>query len=281
MKHTRDGQKLYSIGEVSSICHISKKTLRFYDQTGIIAPDKVSEETGYRYYSEETLLLIPILKYYKQMGFSLEQMKGLICGKAYCSLKTCFRDKMDELQNERHSLLLRYTALKDWYDMIQEAEIVSKLGEFEVSVKYVPENSYCSMMQEFRYNYMESIINIAWTNYLEEIGNEITGPVILNFPSFADKRNGTCKQARIMQIPLRPVDSDADITVMGGGMMASVYHFGTFETLDQEYDRIEQWANVHGYRCGSESFERYVVDFWAARETDQFLTEILVPVEKI
>ena len=161
MRHTGDGQKLYSIGEVSRICNISKKTLRFYDQMGIIAPDEVSEETGYRYYNEETLLLIPILKYYKQMGFSLEQMKGLICGKAYCSLKNCFRDKMDELQNERHSLLLRYTALKDWYDMIQEAEIVSKLGEFDVSVKYVPENRYCSMMQEFRYNYMESIINIA------------------------------------------------------------------------------------------------------------------------
>lgn len=280
MKNTGNGQKLYSIGEVSRLCNISKKTLRFYDQTGIIAPDKVSEETGYRYYSEETLLLIPVLKYYKQMGFSLDQMKGLICGEAYCSLKTCFRDKMDELEEERNNLFLRYTALKDWYDMIQEAELVSKMEHFDVSIKYMPGSSYLSMLQDFHYNYMESIINIRWTNYLEEIENEITGPVILNFPLYREKKNGTCQKARIMQKPLRPLRPGADVKEMGGGMMASVYHFGTFETIDQEYERIEAWARLHGYRCGEESFERYVVDFWATRDTDHFLTEVLVPVEK-
>ena len=37
-------EKLYSIGEVSRICNISKKALRFYDQIGVISPDMVSEE---------------------------------------------------------------------------------------------------------------------------------------------------------------------------------------------------------------------------------------------
>lgn len=46
-------EKYYSIGEVSSICNISKKALRFYDKIGIILPDKVSEETNYRFYSKE------------------------------------------------------------------------------------------------------------------------------------------------------------------------------------------------------------------------------------
>ena len=44
-------KKLYSIGEVSRICNVSKKALRFYDQIGVISPDMVSEENNYRYYS--------------------------------------------------------------------------------------------------------------------------------------------------------------------------------------------------------------------------------------
>ena len=53
--------KLYSIGEVSKLCNISTKALRFYDKIGVIAPDEVGEN-GYRYYPLDTILRIPILK---------------------------------------------------------------------------------------------------------------------------------------------------------------------------------------------------------------------------
>ena len=45
--------KLYSIGEVSKICNVSKKALRFYDKIGLIAPDYISSENNYRYYSRK------------------------------------------------------------------------------------------------------------------------------------------------------------------------------------------------------------------------------------
>ena len=98
-------KKLYSIGEVSRICNVSKKALRFYDQIGVISPDMVSEENNYRYYSEETLLLVPVVKYYKQMGFSLEQMQNLVEGSTYQCLERSFLSKSEELQNERQELL--------------------------------------------------------------------------------------------------------------------------------------------------------------------------------
>ena len=45
-----NGEKFYSIGEVSKLCNVSKKALRFYDEIGIISPDKVSPSNHYRYY---------------------------------------------------------------------------------------------------------------------------------------------------------------------------------------------------------------------------------------
>ena len=47
-------KELYTIGEVGRICGISAKALRYYDKIGIISPDHISEENGYRYYSRET-----------------------------------------------------------------------------------------------------------------------------------------------------------------------------------------------------------------------------------
>ena len=73
-------EQLYTIGEVSKICNVSRKALRFYDKIGIIRPDKISEENGYRFYSRETVLFVPVIKYFKQMGFKLEEMREFLKG---------------------------------------------------------------------------------------------------------------------------------------------------------------------------------------------------------
>ena len=51
-------EKLYRIGEVSKICEIPIKTLRFYEEEGLIKPVQVDMFTGYRYYDDENILEI-------------------------------------------------------------------------------------------------------------------------------------------------------------------------------------------------------------------------------
>lgn len=50
-------EELYSIGKVGEICKITKKALRYYDKMDILSPDKVSDESGYRYYSKKNFII--------------------------------------------------------------------------------------------------------------------------------------------------------------------------------------------------------------------------------
>ena len=59
----------YSIGEISRLCAISASKLRYLDEKGVISPCFVDKETGYRYYDDDTLLQISVLKYYQNSGF--------------------------------------------------------------------------------------------------------------------------------------------------------------------------------------------------------------------
>lgn len=61
-------------------------------------------------------------------------------------------------------------------------------------------------------------------------------------------------------------------------MAASVYHIGKHETIDEEYEKVLNWAAKKGYQCGKESFERYVVDYWTTRSPDEFVSEIIIPI---
>lgn len=69
---------MYKIGEFSTLNHITIKTLRYYDEIGLLKPSIVDKYTGYRYYSNNQINDINNIKYYKELGLSLEEIKDLL-----------------------------------------------------------------------------------------------------------------------------------------------------------------------------------------------------------
>lgn len=275
-----DKKPYYTIGEVSRICNISAKALRYYDKIGVISPDSISEENGYRYYDRKTLLNVPVLKYYKQMGFTLEEMQELLEGNAYHVVQHCLHNKLDELKVQIKELQDSLVAAQDWYNLVHEAQLVIQNHIRDISVKYMSEVVYCCMEQDFTYDYIESIINIPWTNYLEKHEEQITGPVILRFENAREKWEGSCRHCTILQ---KAVSPDAGRTIQiqtGASMAASVYHIGSHDTIGETYERLEQWMKQHGYDCETECYERYVVDYWTTRNSEEFVTEIIMPLSR-
>lgn len=69
----------YSIGEVAKITGLSTKTIRFYEEKGVIG-SALREDNGYRFYSEKNLEEIRLIKYAKDMGLPLAEIKKLAVG---------------------------------------------------------------------------------------------------------------------------------------------------------------------------------------------------------
>ena len=70
-------QEKYSIGEVAAMLEVSTRTLRFYDEKGLVKP-AYTEENGYRFYEKEQIRQIELILFLKDLGFSLKQIKTLI-----------------------------------------------------------------------------------------------------------------------------------------------------------------------------------------------------------
>ncbi|MFD1317456.1 MerR family transcriptional regulator [Loigolactobacillus zhaoyuanensis] len=279
MTTVNETKEMYTVGEVSKICHISKKTLRFYDQEGIISPDYVSAKNNYRYYGKDTLSSIAIIKYYKQMGFKLCEMKNINSKSSFYYHEKNFRSKIEELQAEERRIHDKLIELSDWYDLLHEAQTVSEEYNDAVSIKYLTDEPYCCLTQDFHYDYMDSILNIPWVNHLEDNDQAITGPVILKFPSYIEKPAKTSQTAMIMQKSVYPKES-AVSKINFGGIFASIYHVGDFNEIATSYQKIALWAAENSYICGPECYERYVVDYWTTKNSQKFVTEILIPIKK-
>lgn len=266
----------YSIGEVSKICHISKKALRFYDEIGLISPSKV-DENQYRYYTHGQLLLVPVIKYYKQMGFKLEEIRAFLSGSSYERLTRQFMEKIAELHRQENEIHRRTTCIKDWYNLILEAESVIASNACEVAVKYMEPAEYCFLEQSYTHQLMETIINIDFTNYIEAIGQETTGAIVLCFPHFQERLLSGATTVKIMQQVLLPA-KDVEQCSFGGHLVASCYHIGTHSSIAATYQKICTYLTEHRYQWAEAAYERYVTDYWTTRNPGQFVTEIILPI---
>ncbi|MFQ6792074.1 MAG: MerR family transcriptional regulator [Thomasclavelia sp.] len=69
---------MLTIGEFSSICRVSTKTLRYYAEIGLILPEEINPENGYRYYSIKQLETMQFINRLKAYHFSLEEIKAVL-----------------------------------------------------------------------------------------------------------------------------------------------------------------------------------------------------------
>lgn len=66
-----------SVNEVSKLSGVSRRTLQYYDQIGLLPPSTV-KESGYRLYNDDSLRRLWSILFYKELGFSLDEIRLLL-----------------------------------------------------------------------------------------------------------------------------------------------------------------------------------------------------------
>lgn len=79
---------LIKIGELAKRTQISVETLRFYETAELLSPSQRSS-SGYRLYAPEDEQKLHFILHAKKIGFSLEEIKGLLSLRTHKDSHTC------------------------------------------------------------------------------------------------------------------------------------------------------------------------------------------------
>jgi len=124
---------MFKIGDFSKLGQVSVRMLRHYDQLGLLNPDQIDTFTGYRYYTVEQLARLNRILFYKDLGFSLQQIKDLLDNNLpNDQLRGMLMMKQVELEREvqdSHARLARVEA------RLQQIEQEGKSPPYEVTTK--------------------------------------------------------------------------------------------------------------------------------------------------
>jgi len=103
---------LLQIGQVAQRTGLSLRTIRFYEEHGLVRPTSRSDG-GFRLYSEDDVARLGVIKRMKPLGFTLEEMHELLTLLADLTRSPGDRALVDRLRMFHEAATARVTALRE------------------------------------------------------------------------------------------------------------------------------------------------------------------------
>ncbi|HVJ49724.1 MerR family transcriptional regulator [Desulfitobacterium sp.] len=114
-------KNFFKIGELAELAGVTVRTLRYYEELGLLSPTELTSG-GFRLYTDHDLNRLVVIKRFKDLGFSLEEIGELFKGTKIGESK---KQKIDAsyflLQKQLEQINNKITELKNSQDSILTA----------------------------------------------------------------------------------------------------------------------------------------------------------------
>ncbi|MEH7464124.1 MerR family transcriptional regulator [Bacillus thuringiensis] len=273
---------MLSIGEFSKICGVSTKTLRYYAEIGLIHPDEINHENGYRYYSIEQLKKMLFINHLKSYHFSLEEIKAILESEEDQSEEKLFSTLNRKRKEIQETLNVFAYTLKQMSNDILNLEkgisIMSYLDNIEVQLVETKSMNILSirqMMSSDDYaagyrNYFSRLYEKIATEKLTLRGMPMT---IYYSPEYNPAGNDT-----EFAIPIE--EAVKGTRELPECLCAKSVLKGSYPELTAVYANLMEWVENEGYELIQPPYEVYVTDPNQATVPEDIVTEVYFPVKK-
>lgn len=264
------------IGDFSKLARVGAKTLRYYDDIGLLKPAAVDEENGYRLYSVEQLPRLNRIMALKDLGFSLMQIGEVLAGGLSAAqlegmLQLRQAEIEQQLQAERERLARVQLRL---HDIRHEGT----RAPYDVVLKSSPPQTIASVRTVVeQYNHVGLIFGQLF-GALGRAGVQPLGPALCIYHDMEYmERDADIELA----VPIPTAQPIAGLTVRvlpSIDHLLTTVHQGSYETLSLAYGAIGRWLQTNGYRIAAPSRDVFLRGPQTDRSPNDYLTEIQFPV---
>lgn len=119
----------YTVHKLSQIAGISERTLRYYDQVGLLKPSKINS-SGYRIYGSNEVDVLQQILFYKELGVDLNSIKNIITNPKFDSVSS-LKQHLLKLQQNKENLETLINNVKNTIESKERGVNMSDESKFE------------------------------------------------------------------------------------------------------------------------------------------------------
>lgn len=291
---------MYTIGQFSVISRLPVKTLRYYDEIGLLKPARVDEATGYRFYGAEEIAQAATMNVFRDLDFSLAEVAELVAVARDGDLGDLAERlrRQEKVVAERES---RYeTLLNRVRTLAQDLEEEAVMETLEVVEKQLEDQTVLTVRKTGPYSELGAMIGslfqFAGMNRLTPAGAPMWICHDKGYqPEDADLEAAVPVAGDPAQIEAAvgraggPVGEEAvadpanrgkiGVRALAGARVLSATHKGPFETVGSVYQALMDRAEKQGLEISGPTREIYLVGPGPSSAPRKPVTEVVLPVK--
>ena len=273
----REKTKL-KIGEFSKMMQVTVKTLRHYEQKGLLVPDEVDEWTGYRYYSIAQMQRLGTIRGLQRQGFTLEEIKELLEEGAQMPSIDQLTQKIEETERQLQLLMERRTQLLRWMDSHKQRKTMEKF-----SIQSLPEIIVASHREVIAdYSALGPLCVNKIGPEMHRLGCQCPPPGYCFTIEHQEEHRPTdldieyCEQVEEMGVDSSIIQFKRLPAVPKALCMK---HVGPYERFYESFAEAFAYMEEQGYKLAGHPRTSYIDGAWNQEDPEQWLSLIQIPIE--
>ena len=266
---------MFRIGEFSQMGKTTVKTLRFYDEVGLLKPEAVDPFTDYRLYTTNQLIKLHKIVSLRQAGLSIDEIKRILSGSDAQNILEKRKAEILETLHEGTDQLSRIEFI------LQDKEKESPMN-YDAAIKEIPECVvYSKKFTAPNYDaYFELVpkIGTCVTEKYPDLKCAVPAYCFIVYLDGEYKENDFNVEFCEAVDSLRPDFDDITFKKMEPVTVVSVLHRGDYSSISQAYAFVFQWIEENNYILTGNPRENYIDGIWNKESKEEWLTELQVPV---
>lgn len=248
------GEKMFSIGEFSKISGLSIKALRLYHEQGILTPEVVDQESGYRYYDYNNVERARVISLLRQMMFSLEDIKQILASGGDDGDALSFLEQHRvQLENKIREMKEATLSISRIIDNENEAKTLLEQNDYQIAEKLLAPQLVAGIRLKGKY----SDCSQSFAKLGRAMGWNIAGkPLNLYFDSEYKEEGADFESC----FPIKKEKSVLGVSIrkLEGGKAITLLHKGAYDQIGRSYAKIFAYLNEKGLKTSVPSRETYI-----------------------
>ena len=270
-------KEFFTIGEISKLFNINKKTLRYYDEIDLFKPSYVDKNNKYRYYSIDQFECLETIQYMKELGLTLNKIKyhlnTLNLNSIIDSLEyqnQIIEEKISELKNMQMSINKKISQIKD----ATQRDILNQIRELDFEqrcvIEYREKISYKDVELLVRKLAQVSSYKVSLT--YGDVGISVSKENL-------EKQLYEEYDSAFMMVEEGLYEKEL-IKIFPKAKYLSIRYNGYHEDAPKYYKKLRKYIDENNYEIIDDSIEIQLVDPSLITCESEMVTEIQIPVRR-